>query len=662
MYRLKLFQHGNEIQELLLESGREYTFGRGDDCDIQLEAQQGISRVHFKVIEENGQWFAQVVSRFGDIQHVGQPVQNLPLEVGTVFKLAGYDFHFLEIEKIEAVTSSTLPATIDQEAAVAGSDVVPSAPEFEGNDEATCVANVSLEAPFLRVLHPGGEEESIELKGRRWIAGREEGTDVVLNDRKASRRQFEISSTPQGYFIRDMGSSNGTLLNGIALPSDEIKVIKSGDVIQVGRIIIHFEVRDPNFMKRLMVVAPHAIDDQPIVVESQYEMINYPVISGPGGAIRVDQSPLGGQLMERIESIPIPFTENLDDDKKKKIRFVILALAALIPLMFIMTFMSDPTPSQTQSKTNVAFDKLTPQQQKQVKELYVLALNLYMQQKLALASAQLQSLHQIIPEGYESSLAMAAECEKQADLERTLRELEEDRRRREEIRRTVEKTIRDCEPVSRRTLNMDELNGCLRIALELDPENSMVRELMSRVQQRIEQKRLSDIERREYSGRVAKGRALFQRAQALEMEAEYLDALDAYRKHAESSFPDPERLKQISQRQIIALSKRMNARVSEALRGAEAAYAVGKYREAIDNINKAKKLDPKNTDAAELNAKYRREINTKMREIYEEAIISEGLGDVDGAKGKWKKILETDHPDGEYYKKARSKMRTYGNF
>ena len=670
MFRLKVFQHGNEVRELLIESGREYTFGRGENCDVQLEKHQGISRVHFKIYEENGQWMAQVMSKFGDIQHSGQPVQTLTLDVGTVFQLPGYSFQFLEIAREQVSASSTLPATIDPARAdegafggaiASGGEAMPP-PGFAGNDEATRVANAAPEAPFLRIIYPDAGEEIIKLDGRRWTAGREEGVDVLLNDRKASRRQFELSSTPQGYFVRDLGSSNGTLLNGVVLASDELKAIRSGDVIQVGRVVIHFEVRDPDFTKRLMVVAPHAMSDHPIVVESPYEMINYPVVSGPGGAVRVDQAGLSGQLMARIDHIPVPFAERLDEEKKRKVRFWILAAAVLIPLVGIMMLFGDDKPSKPQPKANMAFEKLSPKQQQQVKETYVLALNLYMQSKLALAGGQLQSLHQILPEGYENSIAMAAECEKQADIERTLREIEDQRRRQEEIRRTVEKTIRDCEPISQKSSQIDEINRCLRAALDLDPENSMVKELIGRVQRRIEQKRLSEIEKREFAARAAKGKALFQRAQALELESEFLDALEAYRKHAASPYPDPEDLKEISQRQIISLTKKMGSRVEESLKAAEAAFALGKFREALDNVMRAKRYDPTNQRAAEMNAKFRRDINMKMREIYEEAIISEGLGSVPDAKARWQKIIDTDHPEGEYYKKARNKLRSYGNF
>lgn len=684
VYRLKLFQHGSEIRELALEAGREYTFGRGANCDVQLEEESGISRSHFRLVEEGGQWTAQVVSKFGSIHHAGQPVQSLQLEPGAVFKLVSYEFRFLEAAAEPAQVSSTLPANIDRAAEderaenadwqnqnqfqnVVGGVPMPissglpaDAPEFSGNDEATRVAAVMLEKPFIRVLNPNGREEVITLDGRRWFAGREDGSDILLNDRKASRRQFELSSTPQGFFIRDLGSSNGTLLNGMALAADELKAIRSGDVIQVGRVVMHFEVRDPEFSKRLMVLPPDVRSDQPIMVQNPYEMINYPVVMGPGGAIRVDQSG-GGNLLAKLDSIPIPFTEQLDDAKKKKVRFAVLAAAALLPILLVFMFTGPSQPPKAKAPVNAAFEKLSPNQQKQVRELFRLAKDLYIQNKLALADSYLKKLHELIPDGFENSLAMAADCDKQAEMERTIREMEEQRQRQQEIQRTVEKTIRDCEPISKKSYLVEEITKCLQPALHLDPDNSRMRELVNAVERRIEQRKMQEQERKDFRIRAAKGKALYQNAQSLELAGEYLDALQAYKKHADSSYPDPEGLKSISRKQISSISRKMGARVDDALRAAEAAYAVNKYKDAIDQIYRARKFDPYNQRAGELLAKFRREINIKMRELYEEAVINEGLGGVEEARAKWKKILETDHPDGEYYRKARSKLKNYGN-
>lgn len=679
MYRLKIHLHGAELQELTLESGREYTFGRGENCDVRLAEGKGVSRVHFRVLEDGGNWTAQVVSKFGSISQGGREQMHLALDVGMVFKLGPYDFSFLELaqpqqeQHAESMpASTTLPVAVGQSSSGYSShespqrmQLVSNPPEtetedFDGNDEATRVASSQPELPFLRITESGGRSEEIQLDGKRWVAGREDGCQILLNDRKSSRRQFEISSTPQGYFIRDLGSSNGTLLNRVALAHDELKAIRSGDVIQVGAAVLHFEVRDPHFNTKLMVVPQENRSDYGIVVQRPYEMINYPMVQGPGGAVRVDG---GNGWLQRVNSGGLPFSD-LADKKKKKLRFYLLAAIVLIPLILVLSLTGNDKKPKTvaTSRGNPEFDKLSPQQQQQVKETFLLAKNLYMQQKLALAGDQLERLHKILPTGYENSLMMAQDCMAQKQLEIELANMEREKRRQEEIRRTVETTVRNCEALSRRTLSLDEINNCLRPALEFDPENSLVRELISRVQTRIDQDSIAKRNQDDYRRRVAKGVFLYNTAFKLEEQGEYLEALDAYRKHAESPYPDPDGLKKLSHQQIFGISKRLSAKVEDTLRAAEASYAVGNFKEALENCARAIKMDPRNARAHELNGRYRNELKTKLREIYEESIISEGLGQIDEAKSRWTKIVGMDTADGEYYKKAKNKLHTYGAF
>ena len=660
MYRLKVHRHGAEIQELQLESGHEYTFGRGETCDVQLAEGIGISRFHFRLVEENGIWIAQVVSKFGDINHNGQPVRHLPLDVGTAFEIAPYSFSLLEQERQAQVdsqgSSHLLPVAVGQSSAV-GHPIhghISQAAEiqqddFEGNDEATNIVSFIPEAPYLRIVEPGGGGETIKLDGRRWIAGREDSAGILLNDRKASRQQFELTSTPQGYFIRDLGSSNGTLLNGVALAPDELKAIRSGDVIQIGALMLHFEVRDPNFTNKLMVVQSHVPAEYGIVVQNPYEMINYPMPQGPGGAVRIDND--GG---------PFALGGSFGRARQKKIRFWGLVALVMLPVLLVLALTENKTEPPKGPKANAAFEKLSPRQQQQVKEMYLLGSNLYMQNKLALAAAQFQKIHGLIPDGYQNSLAMANECSQQAELERQLRDLEEQKRRAEEIRRTVEKTIRDCDSLSRRSYSEADITQCLRPALDLDPESQAVGEQLARVRQRIQQREIDLKNQANRRALVARGRALYERALNLEQGGEYIDALDAYRKHTEAKFPDPDNLKQLSRKQIFAITKQISSRVEGMVKAAEAAYAQQSYKEAFDNILKAKKMDPRNIQVQEINGKFRRELNVKLREMYEESIISEGLGQIPASQKIWKAIKETDSPDGEYYRKASNKLRLYG--
>lgn len=58
---------------------------------------------------------------------------------------------------------------------------------------------------------------------------------MPIPDAGASRNHGEFLRNAQGYYgLRDVGSANGTLLNGVPLKGQEIKKIKAGDTITVG--------------------------------------------------------------------------------------------------------------------------------------------------------------------------------------------------------------------------------------------------------------------------------------------------------------------------------------------------------------------------------------------------------------------------------------------
>jgi len=64
------------------------------------------------------------------------------------------------------------------------------------------------------------------------IIGREAESDVQINERQISRRHAEIVLTLEGYTIRDLGSKNGTFLNGATLTNTP-RLLRNGDEIGV---------------------------------------------------------------------------------------------------------------------------------------------------------------------------------------------------------------------------------------------------------------------------------------------------------------------------------------------------------------------------------------------------------------------------------------------
>ena len=69
------------------------------------------------------------------------------------------------------------------------------------------------------------------LKGERVVVGRLASCDICLQDRNVSRQHAAFVADPGGWAITDLGSTNGTLLNGAAV-SD--KPLRDGDIVTVG--------------------------------------------------------------------------------------------------------------------------------------------------------------------------------------------------------------------------------------------------------------------------------------------------------------------------------------------------------------------------------------------------------------------------------------------
>jgi DNA-binding winged helix-turn-helix (wHTH) protein len=91
--------------------------------------------------------------------------------------------------------------------------------------------NKSMEEYPLLVAQEG------PLKGQRWqlsqtiVLGREASCDVVVADRQISRFHARITPTTEGVILEDLGSKNGTHLNGVPLTAPV--VLSDGDLVSV---------------------------------------------------------------------------------------------------------------------------------------------------------------------------------------------------------------------------------------------------------------------------------------------------------------------------------------------------------------------------------------------------------------------------------------------
>lgn len=74
------------------------------------------------------------------------------------------------------------------------------------------------------------------------VIGRAHDCSIVLFDKKCSRHHCQIIKKGKHYSIQDLGSSNGTFLNGKAI-SDKPKACEIDDTVQLGRSKLQFSAR-----------------------------------------------------------------------------------------------------------------------------------------------------------------------------------------------------------------------------------------------------------------------------------------------------------------------------------------------------------------------------------------------------------------------------------
>ncbi len=88
----------------------------------------------------------------------------------------------------------------------------------------------------LRLQRKDALPEAIPLGRDRLSIGRA-GADLVLDDAAVSRRHCELVHQPGGWTVRDLGSSNGTFLNGERILE---RPLKDGDRLRLGQTEIEF--------------------------------------------------------------------------------------------------------------------------------------------------------------------------------------------------------------------------------------------------------------------------------------------------------------------------------------------------------------------------------------------------------------------------------------
>lgn len=92
--------------------------------------------------------------------------------------------------------------------------------------------------PLLTVANGPLRGASFRLRPGTRRIGRDEGVDIVIDDRKVSRRHATVELVDGRALLTDCGSTNGTWLNDQRI--SQVRELRDGDRVRVGHVELRF--------------------------------------------------------------------------------------------------------------------------------------------------------------------------------------------------------------------------------------------------------------------------------------------------------------------------------------------------------------------------------------------------------------------------------------
>ena len=151
------------------------------------------------------------------------------------------------------------------------------------------------------------------------VIGRSSEADVVIDDDHASRRHASVTPSGSGALVEDLGSTNGTFVNGdqIAAPT----IVTAGDELLVGATVLEVVDADRASAQSTVRPVPPALAAPP---------------QAPAFVPRPAEAPAGGAAGAGGHGA-VPELDRLTDRRtKRQARMAPLAIAVMIALAIVI--------------------------------------------------------------------------------------------------------------------------------------------------------------------------------------------------------------------------------------------------------------------------------------------------------------------------------------
>lgn len=110
-------------------------------------------------------------------------------------------------------------------------------PDVSGQPEHLTADDLAADQALLIVTRGPNAGTRYVISSDVLVIGRHPGCEFFLDDVTVSRRHAEIRRSGESFTLHDIGSLNGTYLNGERV---ETAALRSGDELRIGKYVIDF--------------------------------------------------------------------------------------------------------------------------------------------------------------------------------------------------------------------------------------------------------------------------------------------------------------------------------------------------------------------------------------------------------------------------------------
>jgi pSer/pThr/pTyr-binding forkhead associated (FHA) protein/tetratricopeptide (TPR) repeat protein len=532
--------------------------------------------------------------------------------------------------------------------------------------------------------------------------GRGKDCDIILNDKRSSRKNAMISRAGLRFLIKDLNSSNGTYVNGEKITELELS---GDDLIKIGNVEFQFKAESADYIKNernfLSVPSSASSDDFGMAIpeggmeadgnlipeevlqedalaeapDSQQPFANPNIaldsgvggvpsgmphgseLSNVAGITGLDGSTGGKKtLLERFKALP-------------KRTQIIVVIAGLLFFWFLTEDSDTGTKKKkaedkkaavaATSKINAgpaSFDTLTPDQRKFVENQHDLAFDFYKNKEYDKCLFELGKIFALIPDYKDSR-----EIERYAkEGKRKLEAMEEERKKKEEeaqLRDKINNLIHDAKMRMEKN-EYDQMNELFTQILALDPDNATVAEWKKQIEIHDEQLKAAAQARDVVEAINKSAWALYLEGMKLKKAGRYHAAISSF-KSVIAMEASRKKTSALAKTEISRCKAIIRTLLEPVLAEAKTNEDSGDLFNAYTLFKKATKIDPPHPAGYAGINRVRGVLHDRAKSIYTEAILAESYSDFDNAKKLFKSCLDNSPVDDIYHERAARKLSHY---